>query len=300
MTPGARLGRASSCLCAIGALVLGFGSNGARAEPAHVLLVDRHAVEERLRAYSGTNSERAARLKQMFVDAGCGGHLVEQPVRFARSPNLVCVLPGTSGRVIIVGAHFDRVSGSPGVADNWSGASLLPTLYASVNVEPRRHTFIFIGFTDEEQGLIGSRFYARHMTVEEVAATAAMINLDTPGLAPAEVWASRADPRLVGALNGVAKALELELKGVNFETAGYSTDSESFRKRKIPSMTIHSLTQESENRRILHSSRDNLTAMNLDYYDDTYRLVAMYLVFLDRYLDADEASPPATISRTDP
>ncbi|PYX03200.1 MAG: Zn-dependent exopeptidase M28, partial [Acidobacteria bacterium] len=41
--------------------------------------------------------------------------------RTARSklPNVICVLPGSSDKVIIVGAHFDRVSEGDGVVDNW-------------------------------------------------------------------------------------------------------------------------------------------------------------------------------------
>ncbi len=69
------------------------------------------------------------------------------------------MLPGRSDRVIIVGAHFDRVADGDGVVDNWSGASLLPSLYEAVKLEPRRHTYIFVGFTDGEEGEVGSHFY---------------------------------------------------------------------------------------------------------------------------------------------
>jgi putative aminopeptidase FrvX len=265
--------------------VLALSSAGA--ETVRVRLTSREAVEGRLREYGGTNPERGATLKRMFVDAGCGEYLSDQPVRFSKAPNVICVLPGASDRVIIVGAHFDRVSGSQGVADNWSGASLLPSLYESVKFEPRLHTYVFIGFTDEEEGLIGSRFYARKMTREQVAATDAMINLDTLGLAPTEVWAHRADVRLMQALIGVANSLELPLSGVNFERVG-STDSESFAARKIPRLAIHSLTQKSENDQILHTRRDKLSAMNLDDYYDTYHLVAVYLGYLDHFLGKEE------------
>ena len=174
---------------AIGVVLFGFALSSAGAETIRVLLVSREAVESRLREYSGTNSERGARLARMFADAGCSEHVSEQAVKYSKAPNVLCVLPGTSGRIIIVGAHFDRVRESAGVADNWSGASLLPSLYEAVKTEPRQHTYVFIGFTDEEEGLVGSRFYARKMTPEQVAATDAMVNLDTLGLAPTEVWA---------------------------------------------------------------------------------------------------------------
>ena len=86
----------------------------------------------------------------MFSEAGCDEqHLSEQPVKGSKQPNVICLLPGTSDKVIIVGAHFDYVSAGNGVVDNWSGASLLPSLYEAIKIEPRKHSYIFIGFTDE-------------------------------------------------------------------------------------------------------------------------------------------------------
>src|SRR5262245_17334677 len=147
----------------IAALLLGLAPSSAWAQTFRLGLVTRETVEGRLREYGGTNGQRQATLKRMFVESGCGEQLFEQPVKFSKIPNVICVLPGSPDRVIIVGAHFDRVSTSEGVADNWSGASLLPSLYESVKMETRRHTYIFIGFTDEEKGLVGSHFYARNM-----------------------------------------------------------------------------------------------------------------------------------------
>jgi Zn-dependent M28 family amino/carboxypeptidase len=276
-----------------GAVLLGLALHDAGAEAIRVRLASRETIEGRLREYHGTNSERGARLKRLFAEAGCGEHLSEQHVRFSTSPNVVCVLPGESARSIIIGAHFDRVPASDGVADNWSGASLLPSLYEAVRIEPRRHTYIFIGFTDEEKGLVGSRFYARKMTREQVAATDAMVNLDTLGLSPTAVWTHRSDTRLTQALNGVAKQLKLPLNGVNFEQIG-STDSESFAARKIPRIAIHSLTQKSEDEGVLHTSKDKLSVLNLDDYYDTYRLVAVYLLFLDHFIGETESAGART------
>lgn len=274
----------------MGAALLSLATSGAGADTIRYHIVPRETVEARLGEYAGTNGERGARLLRMFSDAGCGDHLYEQPVGRRRPPNVVCILPGTSDRVFIVGAHFDRVPGSLGVADNWSGASLLPSLYESVKTEPRKHTYIFVGFTDEELGLVGSRFYARKMTPEQVAKTDAMINLDTLGLATTEVWASRSDKKLTQVLVHVAKHMGLPLSGVNFERVG-STDSEAFKARKIPRITIHTLTQKSEDEGILHGRKDQLSAMNLDDYYDTYRLMALYLAFLDGYLGMPDATP---------
>lgn len=268
----------------VGTVLLGLTLSSACAETSRVRLVSREAVEGRLREYGGSNIRRGATLKRMFADAGCGEHLSEQPVKFSKAPNVICVLPGASDRVIIVGAHFDRVMAGDGVADNWSGASLLPSLYEAVKFEPRQHTYVFIGFTDEEKGLVGSRFYARKLTREQVTATHAMINLDTLGLAPTEVWTNRSDKRLTELLIRTSIHLKMPLNGVNFERVG-STDSESFSSRKIPRLTIHSLTQKSEDAGILHTRKDKFSAVNLDHHYETYHLVAVYLGLLDQFLE---------------
>jgi len=84
---------------------------GGAAESAGYNLVSYEVVEARLRRYPGDNKQREATLKQMFAEAGCDDqHLSEQPVKGSKLPNVICSLPGPPDKVIIVGAHFDRVS----------------------------------------------------------------------------------------------------------------------------------------------------------------------------------------------
>ena len=85
---------------------------------------------------------------------------------------------------------------------------------------------------------------------------------------------------MTGELAYVAKQLNVPLTGVNVEQVG-STDSEQFAARKIPSITIHSLTQKTWDAHIMHTSKDKFSAMRLDDYFQTYRLVAAYIAFLD-------------------
>lgn len=251
--------------------------------------VPRQVIEERLGKYAGKNEQREATLKQLFSDAGCDGeHLSEQDVKGSKVPNVVCKLSGSSDRVIIVGAHFDRVADGDGVVDNWSGASLLPSLYEAIRKIPRTHSYIFIGFTDEEKGEVGSRFYAQRMTKEQAAATDAMVNMDTLGLAPTEVWTSHSDKRLVHALAYMAEMMKLPIAGEDVDRVG-SSDSVQFSERKIPSITIHSLTQQTWDAGILHTSKDKLSEIKMDDYYQTYRLVAAYLAYLDQLPTAPAA-----------
>lgn len=256
----------------------------AAGETLRLRTIPNEVIQARLGKFAGKNEQRRETLKNMFQEAGCKDrYLSDQPVTGSKLPNLICILPGSSGETIIVGAHFDRVDIGDGVVDNWSGAALLPSLYEALSAESRTHTFVFIAFTDEERGLVGSRFYAKRLTKEEVAKTEAMVNMDTLGLGPTKVWASAADKNLLRALIYMADTTKTSLTGVDVEAVGTS-DAASFAERKIPNITIHSFTQKALEEHILHSSKDNLSQIRLDDYCQTYFLVAAYLSFLDVYL----------------
>lgn len=245
--------------------------------------VNREAVESRLRRASRGNGERHLALRQMFEEAGCKeGLLTEQPVKNFKQPNVICTLPGELSSTMVVGAHFDMVDIGRGVVDNWSGASLLPSIYQAMAVRPRRHTFVFVGFTGEELGLYGSAHFVKQLSREQIAGTRLMLDLDSLGMSSTKLWLNGSDRKLAEVLNGVAQVLKLPLQVVNTERVG-TTDSASFARKKIPTVVLHSITQ--ENLAVLHSVRDNLDAVKMDDYYGTYRLVSAYLTYLDSTLE---------------
>ena len=261
-------------------------SSGAAFGGSQYVLFGRDLIESRVKSFSRNDTKREVILKNMFVEAGCGEHISEPAVDRVKQPDLVCVLPGHTDHVIIVGAHFDHVDAGDGVVDNWSGASLLPTLYQGLRTAPRQHTFIFVSFSGEEKGELGSRAYVKNMSNEDVARTSAMVNMDTLGLGPTEVWVSHSDKQLTAAVAAIAQVLKLPISGMNVERVG-STDSEQFAKRNIPRITIHSVTQNTWH--ILHTPRDNLSALRLDDYYASYHLMAGYLAYIDTMLDKSPA-----------
>lgn len=244
--------------------------------------VPQELIESRLGTYTRKNDQRAGAVRRLFADAGClGDAMTEQPVKGLKAPNLICTLRGTTESVIVVGAHFDLVEDGDGVVDNWTGASLLASLYQGLASIPRQHTFRFVAFSGEEQGLVGSTAYVKEaQKVHEPIA--AMVNMDTLGLTESEVWVNGADPKLVDLIGLTAAALKLPVSGMNVENVG-STDSAPFRDRKIPAITIHSLTTGTV--ALLHSPRDRISAVHMDEYYRTYRLVLGYLAMLDLKLD---------------
>lgn len=250
------------------------------------------AIEVRLQAFSAKNDQREATLKQLFIQSGCkDDRLTEQVVRKNLPPNLICVLPGQTDQVILVGAHSDHAERGDGVVDNWSGASLLPSLFYSLSETARHHTYVFIAFTDEEGGMVGSEFYARTLPAVQRTRVSGMVNMDTLGLGPTEVWASRSDNTMLDALAQTAFAMKIPVTAMNVDQVG-STDSESFARFRIPRITLHSVTPETWP--ILHSSRDKLNAVKMKDYYESYHLIAGYLTFLDTYLD-QPAPPPKSL-----
>jgi hypothetical protein len=264
-------------------LLLALGSPGQNIA-IHYDTVPADQINRRLADFKNTNAAREQELHALFEEAGCtGDHLTEQAVKHSRNPNLVCVLSGQGESRIIVGGHFDFVDRGQGVVDNWSGCSLLPSLYQSLKTFPRRHSFVFIGFTDEEKGMVGSDFYVHQMSKQELAGISAMVNMDSLGTNPTKVELDRGDKGLANALGIVAGSMHLPLSAVNVHKVGRS-DSDSFQDRHVPSIMIHSITAQTWP--ILHSRFDEMAAMRLPEYYDTYRLLAAYLAYLDVTLDA--------------
>ncbi|HMJ24430.1 MAG TPA: M20/M25/M40 family metallo-hydrolase, partial [Pyrinomonadaceae bacterium] len=118
--------------------------------------------------------------------------------RESPSFNVIGVLPGTDpklkGEAIVIGAHYDHLgmggegSGSlsaktgihHGADDNASGVAGLIELARMLSAQKLRRTVVFIAFSGEEEGLIGSNYYVNHPIVP-LTNTVAMINMDMIG-----------------------------------------------------------------------------------------------------------------------
>jgi hypothetical protein len=268
-------------------------SSGQTSRPIPVRLQTRAALEAHLKAFSTSNDEREALIRKWLDDAGCKhSNLREQAVDGPVPSNVICVLPGQAKEIIVVGAHTDKVDVGDGVVDNWTGAVLLPGLFYSLSAQRRYHTLIFIGFSAEEKGLLGSKYYVDHLTREQRARIAAMVNFDSLGLGPTKVWASHADQPLLDDLRAIAASTHLPLATENVDRIGASADSESFARDHIPRITLHSVTGQSWP--ILHSPADRLAAIQMNDYYDSYQLIAKYLAYLD---DALKPAPAARSER---
>lgn len=106
-----------------------------------------------------------------YVEAEDGEYVKATAV----TPNIIITKPGKSEKQIIVGAHYD----GDGTGDNGSGIALALTTAEELVSIKNNYTIVFVFFTAEEIGCLGSTAYANAMSDEEVANTLYMINLDS-------------------------------------------------------------------------------------------------------------------------
>ncbi|WP_203992831.1 M28 family metallopeptidase, partial [Sphaerisporangium rufum] len=125
-------------------------------------------VEQKLQAAGYTTTRQAC-------TSGCSS---------GAGPNLIADWPGgDANQVIMSGAHLDSVSAGPGINDNGSGSAMLLevalTLAASRPAMAKHVRFAW--WTDEEQGLNGSDFYARTLSTTERSKIKVYHNYDMVG-----------------------------------------------------------------------------------------------------------------------
>jgi Zn-dependent M28 family amino/carboxypeptidase len=118
--------------------------------------------------------------------------VIHNKLREVQSYNLIAKLTGSDPKLrkefVIYTAHWDHLGIGPevnsdkiynGALDNASGVAALLEIaraYRQLEVPPRR-SILFLSVTAEEQGLLGSRYYAEH-PLHPLTDTAAVINMD--------------------------------------------------------------------------------------------------------------------------
>jgi hypothetical protein len=239
-------------------------------------------IQTRLERNPATNGERAAALHKIFEEAGCSGAmLADQAVADARQPNVICTFAGGTASTIVIGAHIDFNQSGKGAVENWSGASLLPSLFEALRGTPRRHNFVFVGFADREKERRGSSFYVKNLGPEK-AQIKAMIDVEALGLSETKVELYDCDKVLSQKIASIAKSLNIKIGGANSPMVEGS-DARSFHQAKIPVISVHSLYGDGE--KIPGGYGDRVTAIHMKEYYESYRLLAAYLAYLDQTLN---------------
>lgn len=250
---------------------------------------------KRMLARAGRDPELAVRKLQALADSGeaspeplpgvfLKGRVELKPFR-VQAHNVAAVVPGAgklAEEVIVVGAHYDHLgyrerpsrSGKrvicPGADDNASGVAgvLMLAKRFSERTAGRadkapareRRTLVFVAFTGEEAGLVGSAYFARH--VEQLglkgARLVAMVNLDMIGrLKPdgLRVWGVGSADRWGEIVARAARQAALAVTARDSAMTG--SDHISFYTRKVPVLHVNT-----GRNRDIHSPRDTPDKIN--------------------------------------
>ena len=202
----------------------------------------------------------AARFAALGLEpAGDDGFFQDVPLASVLNPhaaggtgrNVIALLPGSDhsapGELVIIGAHYDHLgrgaAGSlaagdtaihNGADDNASGVAAMLHAASLLSADPPAHPILFMAFTGEESGLLGSAYWAAHPTVPLDGARA-MLNLDMVGRLegrPLIVYGTGTAEEWERILMPAGAAASVELA---FQPEGYGpSDHTSFYTRDVP------------------------------------------------------------------
>jgi Zn-dependent M28 family amino/carboxypeptidase len=113
--------------------------------------------------------------------------------------NLVVDLPAqpqfAHQPLLVIGAHYDAVPGTPGADDNASGTAALLELARLLVAEPAQHPVRLIAFDLEERGMVGSRAYAKEIW-QQAQSIRLMLSLEMLGYCSQQPNSQRYPPGL--------------------------------------------------------------------------------------------------------
>jgi Zn-dependent M28 family amino/carboxypeptidase len=241
--------------------------------------------------------------------------------------NVIGILEGSDRQLkseaIVIGAHYDHLGrggeGSlatregeihHGADDNASGVAgllELARIFSAQGMRPRR-TLVFIAFSGEEEGLIGSNFYVNHPLVP-LAQTVAMINMDMigrmtasqliiGGVGTAQEWrdllaaANKAVPqRAAPPARGEAAEAVFSPLSLTLNEDGYGpSDHSSFYAKQVPVLFFFTGTHAD-----YHKPSD--TSDKIDY-DGEARIISLIKTLI-RSIDASDKRPTYTVAKSE-
>ncbi|MEV1108403.1 M28 family peptidase [Micromonospora sp. NPDC049751] len=142
------------------------------------------------------------------------------------SNNLIAEWPGgPADQVVMFGAHLDSVSAGPGINDNGSGsATLLENALVLAAQNPTMTKKVrFAWWTDEEQGLNGSRFYVNSLNSTQRGYLKGYYNFDMVGSTNGGYFINRVTSTTAAPLKAYWDSLGLQPEE-NVEGQGRSDD----------------------------------------------------------------------------
>jgi len=208
--------------------------------------------------------------------------------------NIVAMLPGTDdvlrGEYVVIGAHFDHLGRSPldamdpeakdairhGADDNASGTAAVLELARRFRSRPAHRPLLFVNFSGEELGDLGSEYFVDHSPVP-LDSVDAMLNFDMVGRLRNDKLivygvATAAEMRRIVDTANTVQPLQIDPVGDGFGPS----DHASFYGKKIPVLHFFTDMHEDYHRATDVSSKVNVPGevRVIDYAERIARAIA--------------------------
>ncbi|HVP50231.1 MAG TPA: VWA domain-containing protein, partial [Candidatus Bathyarchaeia archaeon] len=283
------------------------------------LRIDKSVVEQRVANAPATPEQRVIELRTMFQKAGCGKKdLVVQPVPDQPLPNVICTLPGTDYGTILIAAPLEYDTRGDENQVGWGGVAMLPLLFESMNSAIHRHTLVFAAFSGANHQ--GAESFWKSLSDTERREFRGMVALDHLGrtwpgfsapsnadtmarILPAAARALRypAEPRPVDQVpeSDATFFRSVHVPAITIFSNGYTTIGEAAE----PASTLQTVMPGTGHSQATDTSRTYAlkTALDPALYNQTYNLLCVYVLFLDRGLGASKhPAPPVQVAKAEP
>lgn len=187
--------------------------------------------------------------------------------------NIIATKPGTNGKTLVLGGHYDTVLGAPGANDNGSGTAVLIELARVLAKRDLKYTVVFVGFDAEEYGLIGSRYFTDHLSESDKGKITAMLNFDMLAGGKGSLGLG-GDGNIAEATRQAASSLGVEAQ--NFKLGNNAgSDHQSFTRLGIDSVFF------SRDYDLLHTPQDSIDQIHADWLGEAGRVAFKALLDLN-------------------
>ena len=210
--------------------------------------------------------------------------------------NVIAFLNNNAENTVVIGAHYDHLGMGGksslfregeaihnGADDNASGVAMMLHLADSLQTKgaPKNNNYLFIAFSGEEEGLLGSNYFVKNPTVDTKKVTY-MLNMDMVGRLNAEktlaVYGVGTSPILKQTVHANAG----ELKISENESGVGPSDHTSFYLADIP--VLHFFTGQHED---YHKPSDDTEKVNFEGME----IVSNYIFSIIKDLDSQPKLP---------
>ncbi|KAH8893087.1 Zn-dependent exopeptidase [Thozetella sp. PMI_491] len=208
--------------------------------------------------------------------------------RFTHSynqPSVIAAIPGTSGKVVVVSAHYDSIGSTtsgraPGADDNASGVIVILEalrVFAEAKYKPT-NTLEFHFYSGEEGGMLGSRDVMQSYASSGVNVVAVM-NQDMTGFSPNNVIAVYTDYVDSGLTAYIQKLVPVYSSlPLSTDKCGYAcSDHASARDAGFPAAYVCDENME-DSSPYIHSAQDAVSTVSIPHVLEHAKLTVGFLV----------------------